>query len=290
MLRAREEAEDELTDLRLQMRAQAEEETRVALDRQLIELAGSREEQQQVKAQKEKEQRIDDLRKRVGRRMMNAGLASGWAAWHELWAAKTYALDRLRRTGKRLRGGIIVSSFDDWAASAREARKAAAHAADLATREQELTAETAALEAELAAMREHCRLQLVAAAEERRVALERQKVELLGSAAEQAELREEKAKEERIELLKRQVGRRMMNQGIANGWAAWYELWAAKTYAMEMLRKTGNRLRSPALSAALGFWVADAQRAKAVAKQSEEQKQWTGVLAERTRVNFSSDC
>ncbi len=41
----------------------------------------------------------------------------------------------------------------------------------------------------------------------------------------------ERDKEERIELLKRQSARRMLNAGLANGWSAWLELWEAKTCA-----------------------------------------------------------
>ena len=41
------------------------------------------------------------VRVQVTRRMMNQGVASGWAAWHDMWAAKTWALSRLREVRAR---------------------------------------------------------------------------------------------------------------------------------------------------------------------------------------------
>ena len=69
------------------------------------------------------------------------------------------------------------------------------------------------------------------------------------------EARMAREKEERVELLRRQVGRRMLNQGIANGWSAWVDLWEAKSYAMQRLRGVGNRFRSPELAEAFSQWA-----------------------------------
>ena len=54
-----------------------------------------------------------------------------------------------------------------------------------------------------------------------------------------------KEKEERVELLRRQIGRRMMNSSLTRGWSAWYDLWAAKSYALRRLREVANRLQKP---------------------------------------------
>ena len=64
-----------------------------------------------------------------------------------------------------------------------------------------------------------------------------------------------KAKEERVELLRRQSLRRIKNKDIAAGWAAWFELWSAKTYAMARLRECGNKLHTPGLMVAFGTWA-----------------------------------
>ena len=52
------------------------------------------------------------------------------------------------------------------------------------------------------------------------------------SAAQLMALQEEKEKEGRVELLRRQVTRRIMNSGISRGFTAWVELWEAKAYAI----------------------------------------------------------
>ena len=105
--------------------------------------------------------------------------------------------------------------------------------------------------------------------------------ELDGGVAKADRLREEqeaKAKEERIELLRRQVGRRMMNAGITRGWQAWVDFWEAKLYAMSRLREVGNRLKSPELADAFELWetlcAAEAQRklAEAEARAAEAEK------------------
>ena len=67
------------------------------------------------------------------------------------------------------------------------------------------------------------------------------------------------AKEERIELLRRQSMRRMLNAGLANAWSAWFELWEAKTYAMGRLRECSNRLHKPGLSIAFSAFETERQ-------------------------------
>jgi hypothetical protein len=59
--------------------------------------------------------------------------------------------------------------------------------------------------------------------------MKRQVVELAGSAEEVAALREEKAKEERIEMVRRQASRRILYKDLNDAWKAWTEFWSAKT-------------------------------------------------------------
>ena len=282
--RHRFEAEAECERQREAMSAQIAEEVRVALDRQLLELSGSAKERAAAREKQAKEQGLERLQRQVGRRILNQGLANGWAAWHAFWLAKLLALEKLRQTGRRLRSGVLVGTFEKWAAVAAEARHDAKHAADLEGRELQLREQAMQLEAKLAEMRQACRLQLQAAEEAKRLALERQRIELLGTAQEQAAMREEQAREARIERLQRQVGRRILNQGLANGWAAWHDMWRARRYAHERLRATANRLRTPQLAAALEYWVADAAAAREARRRSEEASRWGGVLAELARL------
>ena len=66
---------------------------------------------------------------------------------------------------------------------------------------------------------------------------------------------EEEAKRERIELLRRQMVRRIMNRDISMGFTAWVDMWEAKAYAMSRLREVGNKLRAPELSSAFDEWA-----------------------------------
>ena len=88
-------------------------------------------------------------------------------------------------------------------------------------RETALEEQNGKLAEELAQTKADYELKLMRAGEETRRALEQLRVELSGSAAEMAALQEEKAKEERVELLRRQITRRIMNAGISRGWTAW---------------------------------------------------------------------
>ena len=101
-------------------------------------------------------------------------------------------------------------------------------------------------------------------------------------------MREQKAKEERIELMRRQVLRRIKNQGIASGWSAWIELWEAKTYAMNRLREVGNRFQSPALADAFGFWERDTK--EIIAEKAREGARSCPGLAMNLPGAFSDPC
>ena len=97
--------------------------------------------------------------------------------------------------------------------------------------------------------------QRLAALEEQRVKdLERQLVALTGTADEQAAMLEEKAKEERIELMKKQSMRRMLNAALSGAWGAWLEMWEAKVYATERLKLCGNRLHAPEKTKVFTKW------------------------------------
>ena len=86
------------------------------------------------------------------------------------------------------------------------------------------------------------------------------------------ESQEAAGREERVELLRRQIGRRMLHQGLIRGWSAWLEAWEARSYALRQLRDVGNRLHSPELANALDFWRDEAAEAKRLATMSAQQK------------------
>ena len=66
---------------------------------------------------------------------------------------------------------------------------------------------------------------------------------------------EAKAKEEHIELLRRQSVRRLLSRDLADGWSAWAEMWSAKRWSKDKLRECANRLHAPDLSNAWRAWM-----------------------------------
>jgi len=223
---------------------------------------------------KAREERIELLRRQVGRRMMNKDLSEAWTAWFEMWSAKTYATGRLREIANRLRAPEKSMAFSHWQRDWQEYLK---HQQIRAWKQREdaLEGTTAALEQELKALRVEYEGKLRQAEEAKHLALERQLISLTGTAEERKAAVEEQAREERIELLRRQIGRRMLNRSLSRGWSAWLEMWEAKTYAMGRLRQVGNRFREPGMSRAFAFWVdqwVETRRAKEMKELKQQSK------------------
>ena len=104
-------------------------------------------------------------------------------------------------------------------------------------------------------------------------ALERQKVELLGTAEELSAFKALEQKEARVEALRRKALRRIQNAGLAAGWSAWHEAWSAKRYALDRLRSVSNKLRMPGLSKAFEFWHGDAAEATRLSSMTAQQRE-----------------
>ena len=210
---------------------------------------------------KAKEERIEHLRRTSVRRMMSADLAWGWSCWFDLWSAKTYALSRLRQVANKLKSPELYDAFSFWYADAMDEKRAR-----LANENQtsaEKLANATKHQAQMERQIEELRAELEQVAKERD-SLAGGLSSLESSAAEKARLVEEQLqfeKEQRIELLARQVGRRMMNQGIIRGWTMWFELWETKVQQRNMLKAAANRLMKPALTAAFAHWNGDWQAA-----------------------------
>ena len=97
---------------------------------------------------------------------------------------------------------------------------------------------------EMAEMRE----QLAAAQASQERALERQRIELVGS-----------AKEARVAHLQQQAARRIANAGMASGFSTWQAQWAEAARQKRMLAAAAARLTRPALAAAVAHWRQDWQ-------------------------------
>ena len=101
------------------------------------------------------------------------------------------------------------------------------------------------------------------------MAIERLRVELTGTAAEQAAAREAREREERVEALAGKAMRRIQNAGIIAGWTAWQEQWETAAWQKRMLAAAGARLARPALAAAVAHWRGEWEGA---VQQEEEFK------------------
>ena len=127
----------------------------------------------------------------------------------------------LAAAGSRLTKPAVTAAFaswrEDWSATQTTLRGMSQH--------QQLAAETRrrqALERAVEVMQAQHAAQLEAAAQQQERMLERQRIELSGSAEEQMALAEEKAKEERVALMAKNATRRIKSRGLAHGWTSWH--------------------------------------------------------------------
>ena len=243
---------------------------------------------------KEKEERVELLRRQIVRRALNAGLTSGWSSWYEFWRSKTYAMSMLRKIANKLRAPELANAFNwlvrEWLAEKRQAEEAR-----LQAQLESLAGTNTGMSTAMAELHAEYKVKMKDMKMEHEVALERLRVELTGSAEEVDKLRREEEKEARVELMRRQVTRRMLNQDLSNGWSAWYAFWSAKVYAYGKLREVGNKFRSPELAMAYEFWAREAEAyrwskklalQKANAKQMEAAKRELDAQLELQRQEY----
>ena len=98
---------------------------------------------------------------------------------------------------------------------------------------------------------------LAAAAQQRAELLERQRLELHGSAEEALAAREARLKQARVDTMFARSGRRMTLQSVLRGWEAWKAQWAQGQRTMRLLAHGAARLARPQLAACLSAWVFD---------------------------------
>ena len=252
----------------------AELEKYKALEAQEVELTGSVEDVMAMRAEREKEERIELLRRQAVRRMRNARVSGAWQCWLDLWGAKTYAMGRLQQAASRLKAPEVAEAFHWWVRLI-EMEHERTEVKKLHQREKQLKTGVSAAEAAVQRAREEGARQVAAVREEMRIALERQLVELTGTTEEVLAMRRAQEKDERIEMLRRQSLRRMLHAGIAYGFLAWLELADARRYAIGRLREVGNKLRAPEKSKSFSWWaelVVIQKRAAELAKLEAETK------------------
>ena len=201
----------------------------------------------QEQLEKEKEKRVEALGQQGLKRIMNQKLAMGWAVWHDMWATNVKQRNLLKKAGARLVKPKLIASYQQWKAGWQAEMKLE----DLLAHEQKLMGrdeEMRRVEAENAKLRKQL--------EEARNAM----VEGKGFEAEMKRKMEEqleKEKEKRVEALGQQGLKRIMNQKLAMGWAAWHDMWAANVKQRNLLKKAGARLTKPKLILAYTQWRRD---------------------------------
>ena len=231
--------------------------------------------EQRAKEAADKEQRVEHLCGMIARRIMKKDLARGWSAWQEKWAHAAYQRRLLQNAGSRLHKPALGGAFSLWKHDWQAERLAAQQEAQK-RREEELAGGASALRTELKALRADYEAKLVAAAEEKRLALEQQLEQILGERAGQLRVEQEKDKEARVDLLCRQMLRRMLYADYTRGWTSWYEFWASKVHRMRCMQKAASRLTKPAMAAAFAWWIKDWDQTR----RSNEREQEAAKRAE----------
>ena len=248
--RVREECDYKLAEAEEQQKQSSE------LENQLVSLRGSIEGQAKAFAEQEREQRVELLARQSVRRMMSAALALGFEAWLELYETRIKNRRALQQAAARLRKPALAGSYFHWKEDYERAKRTLDEAARVKQSSDEMRIR-AELEVQYRGMVAEYERKLAVALAEKQEALDALKSDLVASSNEQAERDAALAREERIELLRRQSMRRILNADLSWGWSAWLELWQAKTYAMSRLRHAGNKLRMPGIADAFYFWSHD---------------------------------
>lgn len=234
---------------------------------------------QQRKQKGELQSYIELMCKQFARRLMQQDLAHAWSTWRESWHAKVYALAKLRHAANHFATPDLAAGFDCWIEFV-EARHRLSEQMSQAQRESQLEGSRSDLETELHRVRADYEQKLVAAEEGKLLALERQRLELTGSAAEVAALREQDEREQRVVQLTRRWVRRLMQRDLSQAWSSWQALWEARAYAFQKLRHAGKHLAKPGLAMGFDGWLAylDDRREQHV------QRKGIGLQAERDAI------
>ena len=206
-------------------------------------------------------------------------MAKALSSWRELWQAKRYAMDLLRKSANHFRTPEVARAFEFWLDLVDQAHQQA----QWISQQQEkagLVRSREELEQELKRMQTELAQKLKAAEEEKLIALERLRNELSDSAAASRTKLAEQTKEQRVEQLHKRWARRMMQQGLALAFSSWQEYWEARSYAYDLLRHAGNHFKSPELAIGFDAWLQFAQQARQQALWVSQQQREHGLLKE----------
>jgi len=244
----------------------------VALERLRIELVGSLEEQQGMRAQRAKEEAIERRRQQSVRRMMNAGLSNGFSAWVELWEARSYAMHRLQQAANKLHAPDRSSVFNDWASDLAAAKQAAHQA--------RLEAESKSLEVQLRRARfETSQLEVLKVAHLDELTSLRERVERLGTSNREQQARIDADEELKLELKELRKQHKLATE-------AWEEAEAAKLEAARDLlshRQEMHELMERLLANQRRTFEEDMQRMSQQVSAAKEKREGADAANESAR-------
>jgi DNA repair exonuclease SbcCD ATPase subunit len=254
------------------------------LDSSVVDLSKLKDEQAKV----HKEERIELLYRNSMRRIQSLALYQGWLHWYELWRARSNALRHLRKTCGRLKTPMIAWAFRQLVEEWKEA-KATSEMSTWQRKEAELTQAKAQLEEELQTVKDQLQAQTVSFEAEKKAALAKQATELTGTLEERLALKDQEAKDARVDALTKQTARRIMYGSLGNAFAAWVDAWESRNSAFDQLRRAKNMLKAPEMLLAFQFWAADTAELKRQAEIAQIEKEARSVEAELRRARFDND-
>jgi hypothetical protein len=223
----------------------AEEDKLRALEKQRIELTGSVEEILALREAEEKEKRVEHLAQKAMKRLSNQGIMRGFTAWSEQYLQAERQKRMLAAASGRIMRPGLAMAISHWKGDWEEERRITLaltvqrrERARFGTAEQEVSEVRARAEAERAASKERMEM-----------ALEKQRVEMMGTSEERLAFEKEEQAAKRIEYLYKQSARRILNQGLIRGWTAWHDEWYELTRQNRLLSGATARLAKPGLVA-----------------------------------------
>ena len=230
--------------------------------------------QHEAMLEAEREKRVQHLSEIGLKRMMNHKLAMGWSAWLDMYNDVMRKKRLLKAAASRLTKPKLVHAFahwqDDWDAEIAEKERIRANRMTKSLEERLQDEATRRATAETSAM--NAKLELIAAREAMAAGF--------GSGAEtERKLREEleAERERRVNHLQSIGIRRLMQQGLARGWSAWYDSYEDAMHKKRLLRKATSTMLKPKLVHSFRAWHKDwdasvsAANADKMRKRSEEE-------------------
>ena len=220
----------------------AEREKVAELEKQLLAFDGSAESlerQLSAKMALEKQKRVEEYAQKAMKKLGRQGVSRGWGAWEDAWREKTRMRGLLAGAATKLSRPRLHGGFSHWrrvsaAQKQLEGKQLLSRLEEESRRADSLQRQLEGLQAELARQQ--------------------------GAKAEGGG--EQRAKQERVEMLHKQSMRRLQHQGVMRGWGAWKAQWEERARKQRLLLAAAARLLRPKQAMAVAAMRVDALQTK----------------------------